>query len=75
MRGVWVAQWVKCLTLDFSSGDDLRTMTLSYSLGSGWACCLLKTLSLLSLLPTPSLKKKKQNTKNPHMETEVSGQL
>ena len=28
-RGAWVAQLVKCLNLDFSSGHDLRDMKLN----------------------------------------------
>ena len=27
--GTWVAQWVKYLTLDFDSGQDLRIMGLN----------------------------------------------
>ena len=33
-RGTWVAQWVKCPTLDFFSGHDPRVMGLSHALGS-----------------------------------------
>ena len=29
LRGTWVAQLVKCLTLDFGSGHDLRVMRSS----------------------------------------------
>ena len=32
--GAWVAQLVKCLTLDFSSGLDLRVVSSSPALGS-----------------------------------------
>ena len=45
-RGVWVAQLIKHLTLDLSSGFDLRVMSLSPVLGS--------TLGM-----EPTLKKKK----------------
>ena len=34
MQGVWVAQSVKCPTLDFSSGHDLRVVGLSPASGS-----------------------------------------
>ena len=33
-RGTWVAQSVKCPTLDFASRHDLRVMRLSPMLGS-----------------------------------------
>ena len=33
-RGAWVDGWVKRLTLDFSSGLDLRVMSMSPMLGS-----------------------------------------
>ena len=33
-KGTWVAQWVKHLTLDLSSGLDLRVVSSSPMLGS-----------------------------------------
>ena len=46
--GIWVAQLVDCLTLDFSSGHDLRVVGLS----------LLKILSLSSFSLAQKKKKK-----------------
>ena len=34
LRGTWVAQFVKHLTLNFGSGHDLRVMRLSPKTGS-----------------------------------------
>jgi len=54
-----VVQSVKCLTLDFDSGHELRVVRAPY-----WAPCqvwhLLKILSLLLPHAPPSLKKKKE---------------
>ena len=33
VEGTWVGQWVEPLTLDFSSGYDLRAVRLSPALG------------------------------------------
>ena len=33
IRGTWVAQSLKCLTLDLSSGQELRVMSRSLALG------------------------------------------
>ena len=32
-RGAWVAQWVKCLTLDLCSGHDLMVVEIEPQLG------------------------------------------
>ena len=78
-----MAQWVKCLTLDFGSIHDLRVVKLRPALGfapAGIGACLRFSLSLsLSLcLSSPclhvhalfSLKKKKRHIKmaNRHMK-------
>ena len=34
VRGAWLAQSVKCLTLDLSSGLDLRVVSWGSALGS-----------------------------------------
>ena len=34
MRGAWLAQLVKCLTLDFCTGHNIRVMRLSPVSGS-----------------------------------------
>ena len=47
MLGAWVSQLVKCLTLDLSSGLDLRFMHSSPTL-----------VSMLSVEPTVKEKKK-----------------
>ena len=63
-RGAWLAQSVKCLTLDFGSVYDLRIVGSSLALGSALtAWCLLGILALpLSAPPllayTTSLKNK-----------------
>ena len=36
LGGTWVAQSVKCLTLGFGSGHDLRVVGSSSTLGSVW---------------------------------------
>ena len=57
IRGMWVAQWVKHLTLDFGSGHDLRIMRLSPTLGS--MLSMEPTENSLSLSPAS-----KNNNKN-----------
>ena len=58
--GTWVAQLVKCLTLDFDLGRDFTVVRLSPVWGStlsvepAWD-------SLHLCLPLPTLKKKKEN--------------
>ena len=47
-RGVWVAQSVEHLTLDFGSGNHLRILILSPTSGS-----VLSTKSGFLLLPLP----------------------
>ena len=54
-RGVWVAQLVKHLTLDLSSGLDLRVMSLSPVLDS-------------TLEVEPTFKKKKVNATQIHVQ-------
>ena len=49
-RGAWVAQWVKRLTLDFSSGHDLTVVRLNLMLDS-----VLTVGSLLGDSLSPSL--------------------
>ena len=49
-RGAWVAQLVKCATIDFVSGQDLRVVGLSLRLGS-----MGGLLEIPSLLPSPHL--------------------
>ena len=46
IRDTWAAQSDKCLTLDFSSGSDLRVLGLSHAWGS--------TRSTESTCPSPS---------------------
>ena len=54
--GTWVAQSLKCPTLDFSSGHDLTVMRLSSTLGSVMTVqSLLGILSLPLPLPLPHL--------------------
>ena len=56
-RGAWVAQSVKPLTLDFSSGHDLRVLGLSLTLAPRSMRSLLEvSLSLSLLLPIPPSK-------------------
>ena len=64
--GTWVARFIKPLTLDFSSGQDLRVVRLSPSVSMAMhGACLRVSLSL-SLCPSPHhsytlfLKKKKK---------------
>ena len=65
LRGAHVAQLVKCLTLDFSSGQDLRVLRWSPALGSvlgpetAW-----DSLSASPSAPSPSLKKKRRKCFN-----------
>ena len=54
-RGPWVAQAVKGLTLDFSSGHDLRVLRSSPVTALRWAWSLLKILALPLPLHTPTL--------------------
>jgi len=77
-QGAWVAQWVKCLTLDFGSGRNLRVVRSSPTSGS----MLLKTLSLP--LPPPlilqcwhslSFSKKPQQNKNLNHCKENAGRI
>ena len=46
MGGAWVAQLVECLTLGFSSGQDLRVL--------GSSLALVSVLSRESACPSPS---------------------
>ena len=51
--GAWVAQLVKCPTLDFGSGHDLRVMELSHELGSALSMeSAWDSLSPFTPLPT-----------------------
>lgn len=36
-RGAWMAQWVRCCTLDFSSGLDLTNHETKPRVGLCWA--------------------------------------
>ena len=59
-----MAQSVKCLTLDFSSGHDLTVIRSAPSLALCWARSLLKIPNLPLLLPfTFSLSQKKKKKK------------
>ena len=60
IRGAWVAQLVKCTTLDFGSGHDSWFMRSSPASGSAMTArslLVIISLSLLSLYPSlfPSL--------------------
>ena len=57
LRVAWVAQLVKCSTLDFGSGHDLRVVRLSPGLGSLSLC---PSSSLLSLSLSHFLEKEKE---------------
>ena len=67
-----MAQWVKHLTLDFSSGHDLRVLRSSPMLGSALPGSRLEILSPPA--PPPSLKKKKnqQEEMMTGLETELN---
>ena len=55
-QGAWVAQSVKCPTLGFNSGHDLRVMELSPIPGSvlgGKSACGFSFSLSLSLCPSP----------------------
>ena len=74
MQGLWVAQSVKHLTLDFSSGHDLRVLRLSSRSDSAqWGVCLgffSLSLSLCSASPLILFlsQKTKQNKKQPKVQ-------
>ena len=57
--GNWVAQLVKCLTLDFGSGHDLGIVRLSPVSGCVLGLELIKDSLYLSASPTPQKRKKK----------------
>ena len=72
-RGSWVAQSVKCPTLDLGSGHDLKASGFTHvGLHADGAEPVWDSLSLLSLCPSPMLtllvslylKKKKKKTTN-----------
>ena len=52
LKGTWVAQLVKYLTLDFHSGHDLIVHEIEPHLGSVLTVCSL--LGILSLCPSPA---------------------
>ena len=54
-RGSWVAQSVKRLTTDFSSGHELKIVRSSFASGSEWVETLLKIL-FISHCPPPIKK-------------------
>ena len=47
LKGTWVAQWVKRLTLDFGSGHDVESSPVSGSALTAWGL-----LGILPLLPS-----------------------
>ena len=54
MRGTWVAQSIKHLTLDFGSGHDFRAVRSNQASSSVLGMEPLKSPSLPFLLPLPS---------------------
>ena len=56
--GLWVAELVKHLTLDFGSGRDLMVMRLSPALGSVLSRSLLEILFLCPPSPLSFFKNK-----------------
>ena len=50
-RSAWLAQSVRCLTLGFSSGHDLRVLGFSSTLDPPLVGSVLEILSLCSSLP------------------------
>ena len=71
-RGAWVARSVKCPTLDFNSGHNLRVVGLGPVSGSlRWVWSLLKILSLFLPLPVCSLSLKRKKERNQGRQTRM----
>ena len=73
-QGYLMVQSVKCPTLDFGSGHDIRVVRLAPCQALCWECSLLEILSLhLSLLPTPIIHAPSLKSINQSIEPGIYG--